>query len=546
MRRLLTVWFWLFCWPAFAGVSCSVPFNLQNNTTADATQVMANYNAILACLGNAAAAGSNSDITALTGLLTPIGPTVGGSSVYTAGASTGTANAQVIATPAPTGFTLVRGNSIIFIAGFTNTGATQINVNGQGLTNFFRASPNGPQAMTGGEIVQNNLVWAVYDGTQFQMLWTSPMVGGFGPLIGLSSAGTTDLGTVPTHLVNITGVVTITSFGSTASTTYPVYRLTFSGSLTLTHNGTSLILPGAANIQTAANDTAVALYLGSGNWQVVEYTPAALPPQNAQRCGFDQLSMSNGASNSVINWSYNNATLINSSGGAFTANAAKSGTLTITNGTGGTSTAGGMDGTAPGNNQMVAVWMIYNGTTWSVVGTKTAFPTVPTLPTGYFASCYAGSFKTGGTGNLFGEIVAGNEARYVSGGANLTTLPNITNGTDSSTNCGTATPGYTAKTVRGNSGAGVWFPSSAIAGDFVIQDDFNGGGAAGVILAPSTSYSGLGGTSTNMAPLTVSATLTAGSTSGRLLFEANTVQWCSTGANGSASAYGWRDAVNAN
>jgi hypothetical protein len=64
---------------AHATVSCSVPFNLTNGTTADATQVMANYNAILACLSTgAASSGSNSDITSLNALSTPITPAQGG------------------------------------------------------------------------------------------------------------------------------------------------------------------------------------------------------------------------------------------------------------------------------------------------------------------------------------------------------------------------------------------------------------------------------------------------------------------------------------
>ena len=61
-----------------ANVPCSLPFNLQNNTVADATQVMANYNAIITCLGSAAAAGVNSDITRLNGLSTPLSPSEGG------------------------------------------------------------------------------------------------------------------------------------------------------------------------------------------------------------------------------------------------------------------------------------------------------------------------------------------------------------------------------------------------------------------------------------------------------------------------------------
>jgi hypothetical protein len=52
--------------------------------------------------------------------------------------------------------------------------------------------------------------------------------------------------------------------------------LRFSGALTLTYNATSLILPGAANITTAAGDTLEAVSLGSGNWVVTVYQ-SALP-----------------------------------------------------------------------------------------------------------------------------------------------------------------------------------------------------------------------------------------------------------------------------
>ena len=48
--------------------------------------------------------------------------------------------------------------------------------------------------------------------------------------------------------------------------------------LTLTHNATSLILPGAANITTAAGDTGTAISLGSGNWVVTDWQRAAALP----------------------------------------------------------------------------------------------------------------------------------------------------------------------------------------------------------------------------------------------------------------------------
>jgi len=49
---------------------------------------------------------------------------------------------------------------------------------------------------------------------------------------------------------------------------------TFTGALTLTHNATSLILPGAASITTAAGDVAVFVSEGGGNWRCVSYTKA--------------------------------------------------------------------------------------------------------------------------------------------------------------------------------------------------------------------------------------------------------------------------------
>lgn len=58
---------------ATAGVTCTIPFNLVNGVTADATQVMANYNAILSCLATGTAkSGANNDITSLSGLTTAL------------------------------------------------------------------------------------------------------------------------------------------------------------------------------------------------------------------------------------------------------------------------------------------------------------------------------------------------------------------------------------------------------------------------------------------------------------------------------------------
>lgn len=93
----------------------------------------------------------------------------------------------------------------------------------------------------------------------------------------IASATTTDLGSVLAQEITVSGTTTITGFGSSAPTG-AVKDVYFSGALTLTHNGTSLILPAAANITTAAGDCLRARHEGSGNWRVLDYTKATGAP----------------------------------------------------------------------------------------------------------------------------------------------------------------------------------------------------------------------------------------------------------------------------
>lgn len=91
--------------------------------------------------------------------------------------------------------------------------------------------------------------------------------------VNLASSATVDLSTATGTIVNITGTTTITALGTVASGAERV--LVFAAILTLTHNATSLILPGAANITTAAGDVATMRSKGSGNWVCVSYQRAS-------------------------------------------------------------------------------------------------------------------------------------------------------------------------------------------------------------------------------------------------------------------------------
>jgi Protein of unknown function (DUF2793) len=88
-------------------------------------------------------------------------------------------------------------------------------------------------------------------------------------------AATVDLGGLAALKVALTGAGTVTSFGTGPNR---VRLLRFTGAATLTHNAASLVLPGGANLVTAAGDTALAVSDAAGNWRVLDYARASGKP----------------------------------------------------------------------------------------------------------------------------------------------------------------------------------------------------------------------------------------------------------------------------
>lgn len=90
----------------------------------------------------------------------------------------------------------------------------------------------------------------------------------------LAGAGTINIGAAAGNYLLITGSgATITAFDTVQAGTER--ELEFAAANTLTHNATSLILPGGANIPTAAGDVASFRSEGSGHWRCTKYTPAS-------------------------------------------------------------------------------------------------------------------------------------------------------------------------------------------------------------------------------------------------------------------------------
>ena len=137
----------------------------------------------------------------------------------------------------------------------------------QSLSADGQTPVTGNLPMTGNKLTGLGAGSATGDSLRWEQLFSQ------GTPQNLASAATTDIGAQNSVFLNITGTTTITSFGTNYNG--PRY-IRFDGALTLTHNATTLILPGAANITTAAGDSAIVVPSGSpaNGWRVAGYQKA--------------------------------------------------------------------------------------------------------------------------------------------------------------------------------------------------------------------------------------------------------------------------------
>lgn len=113
-----------------------------------------------------------------------------------------------------------------------------------------------------------------------------------GGIASLSSASTVDLGSVPQANVTITGTTTVAGFGSAAPAGIEK-TIRFNNTLTLT-NSAALKVPGGFDLVTAADDRAKVTHLGSGNWEITQYTRASGVPIDVSAVGKPDFTFSEG------------------------------------------------------------------------------------------------------------------------------------------------------------------------------------------------------------------------------------------------------------
>lgn len=199
--------------------------------------------------------------------------------------STGSANAYAVSA-SRTLSAYYDGLRIGFHASFANTGAATLNVDSVGAKSIKKFHD---QDLASGDIEQHQYVDVIYsasdDAWQLQShIATAPALTDAAQTFtktqtwtkgsDVASASTLTLG--DGNWFDVTGTTAITAIATKAVGTLVV--LQFDGILTFTHHATDLILPGAANITTAAGDIAVLYEYATGDWRCIAYTRASGAP----------------------------------------------------------------------------------------------------------------------------------------------------------------------------------------------------------------------------------------------------------------------------
>ena len=377
---------------------------------------------------------------------------------FTAGTSTGSANAQVLASLSPSvGFsTSVNGQTITFTPGFTNTGSTTLAITSPSVaaTTIQKLSGGSLVNLTGGELVASAIAYVTYDmAAGVFVLQSGPSLGTMASLnIGNNLANDTNGNAVatvpPLSLTGANKTFTLGEWGAQIS------RSNSGTAMADTLPGTSGALPSGwyAEIQntdsSAADVVSVGLggsiYYGNQNlsssgliilpgetWAVfsqgsgayvVQRISAAQLTASPVQSAFKGLTAA-WASNTTFTLAANEIVLEDSNGNT---RKIKNFSQTINSATSG---AGGLDTGTVAASAWYFGYAIFNPSTGTQKGLMSASPTSPTLPSGYtLASGPLTAALTDGSSNFIGFTQIGRNWQYQVGNNLSNNPPNLWSG----------------------------------------------------------------------------------------------------------------------
>lgn len=215
---------------------------------------------------------------------------------------------------------------------------------------------------------------------------------------------------------DVTGTTTITSIGTMGVAGFEA-TLQFDGILTLTHHATDLVLPGGANITTAAGDEAEFKEYEADKWRCTNYTKASGFPVQTEEIEEKAIrdisrglivKTNTGDTDHDIDIDADESALTNSSNVSYKATSVN---LTMV----GDASVGAnaLDAGSLANNTWYYLWVIYNGSTVASLGSTSS--TAPTMPSGYTYKALVGAMITDGSANFLGFYQRGVRVRCNSG-----------------------------------------------------------------------------------------------------------------------------------
>ena len=538
MRKLIAISlaFWYGLAAANAQIiTGSVPNTFVNGTVIDATQVNANNTYITNQVNaNGAKNGTNSDITALTALTTPVVPAAGGSTNFIGTTVGGTANAVTVTVSLPSisTFSLTNGYQVTFTVSSTNTGATTLAVGGTAATAIVKQIFGSTTPLVGGELIAGQKVTVIYDGTSYQLVTNPSDSYSFGPLTAITGGATTDLSTLVTHNVNINGTgLTITSFGSPAVANM-LYLFRWNGTNTISSGVAINLLGSATSRSVVSGDQQLWLWNGSSWFELAIFN--ANPRYSTLTA--NQLVVKNNAVTPNTKVDITAAEVVMDSAGSANFYTDNYGSCTIDATIVG---AAGLDAGTLAANTWYNIFTISTGVTLSCLASTSA--TTPTMPTGYAYKMRVGALKTDAANNFLRITQRGRNARYApDNSTNNTTLPALA-GPTTTGNCGSATLSLTAVTNVFNSSTGL-IPPTAIG---ITAEAVAGANNGAIMISP------------------VNATSTFCTQCGMIMFNpgtgspqiitgdlynetgSNSLYWCAA-VSATIRVFGWIDAINAN